>query len=220
MSGPDSESPGESPVAGAQAGSSFAERAGGTPADETAQLRVQVFDADGVRRAIVRIAHEIIEQNQGVSDILLIGLHSQGYPIAQRLASAIEQIEGTQPPVGALDVTFHRDDISIRQVRPTGRTQVPADVTGRAVILVDDVLFSGRTVRAALDAVFDLGRPNRIELAVMVDRGHRQLPIRPDFVGKNLPTQPVEDVRVSVSPDPSGSPDDRVEIWGPAREGS
>ncbi|MCB0974425.1 MAG: bifunctional pyr operon transcriptional regulator/uracil phosphoribosyltransferase PyrR [Actinobacteria bacterium] len=195
-----------------------------SPAVETAldsepQLRVSVFDADGVRRAIVRIAHEIIEQNRGVGDVVLMGLHSQGYPIAQRLALAIDSIEGVSPPVGALDVTFHRDDVAIRRVVPAGQTFVPADVTDRVVILVDDVLFSGRTARAALDAVFDLGRPRRIELAVMVDRGHRQLPIRPDFVGKNLPTQPVEDVRVYVAADGDTAEDDRVEIWGPAREG-
>ncbi len=152
-----------------------------------------------VRRALTRIAHEIVERNQGAERIVLIGLHSLGDVLARRLAAAIESFEGVAVPVGTLDVSFYRDDIGLRPVRPAGPTDVTFPIDGRVVVLVDDVLYTGRTIRAALDALTDLGRPMAVQLAVLVDRGHRELPIRPDFVGKNLPTHVTEDVRVTVT---------------------
>jgi pyrimidine operon attenuation protein / uracil phosphoribosyltransferase len=151
--------------------------------------RTQVLDADDVRRAIWRMAHEIIEHNHGLDDVVLIGLQTGGVTFATELAGALAKIDGTAPPVGSLDVAFHRDDIGLRPVLPSAVTDIPTDLTGRVVVLVDDVLFTGRTIRAALDAVHDYGRPRSVQLAVMVDRGHRELPIRPDYVGKNLPTR-------------------------------
>ena len=151
--------------------------------------RTQVLDADDVRRAIWRMAHEIIEHNHGLADVVLIGLQTGGVTFAGELAGALEKIDGTRPPTGTLDVAFHRDDIGLRPVVPSAVTDIPTDLTGRVVVLVDDVLFTGRTIRAALDAVHDYGRPRAVQLAVMVDRGHRELPIRPDYVGKNLPTR-------------------------------
>ena len=142
------------------------------------------------------MAHEIIERNHGLVDVVLIGLERGGVPIAESLATAMADIDGTEVPTGALDVAFYRDDIGTHPVMPEV-TRVPFPVTDRNVVLVDDVLFTGRTVRAALDAVTDFGRPRTMQLAVMVDRGHRELPIRPDFVGKNLPTRRGELVRVS-----------------------
>jgi pyrimidine operon attenuation protein/uracil phosphoribosyltransferase len=150
--------------------------------------RTQVLDADDVRRALWRMAHEIIEHNHGLDDVVLIGLQTGGVTFATELAGALAKIDGTAPPVGSLDVAFHRDDIGLRPVLPSAVTDIPTDLTGRVVVLVDDVLFTGRTIRAALDAVHDYGRPRSVQLAVMVDRGHRELPIRPDYVGKNLPT--------------------------------
>ena len=151
--------------------------------------RTQVLDADDVRRAIWRMAHEIIEHNHGLGEVVLIGLQTGGVTFAGELAGALEKIDGTRPPCGTLDVAFHRDDIGLRPVLPSAVTDIPTDLTGRVVVLVDDVLFTGRTIRAALDAVHDYGRPRAVQLAVMVDRGHRELPIRPDYVGKNLPTR-------------------------------
>jgi pyrimidine operon attenuation protein / uracil phosphoribosyltransferase len=158
-----------------------------------------VLTADDVRRALTRIAHEIVERNQGAERIAVIGIQSQGDVLARRLASAIERFEGCAVPVGTLDVSFYRDDIGLRPVRPAGPTDVSFPIDGRIVVLVDDVLYTGRTIRAALDALTDLGRPKAVQLAVLVDRGHRELPIRPDFVGKNLPTHVTEDVRVTVT---------------------
>lgn len=155
----------------------------------------RVMDAEYVDRAIRRIGHEIVERHAGAGDVVLVGIHTRGVPLAARIAAAIAGIESTAVPVGELDIGLYRDDLSTRPTPRLARTTVP-DVAGRTVILVDDVLFTGRTIRAALDAVSDLGRPARIELAVLVDRGHRQLPIRPDYVGKNLPTS--ESQRVSV----------------------
>ncbi len=151
--------------------------------------RTQVLDADDVRRALWRMAHEIIEHNHGLDDVVLIGLQTGGVTFAGALAEALAKIDGTSPPVGSLDVAFHRDDIGLRPVVPSAVTDIPTDLNGRVVVLVDDVLFTGRTIRAALDAVHTYGRPRAVQLAVMVDRGHRELPIRPDYVGKNLPTR-------------------------------
>ena len=155
-----------------------------------------VLDPDDVARAIRRMAHEIIERNHGLTDVVLIGLERGGVPIADALAAAMADIDGAEVPTGALDVAFYRDDIGTHPVMPAV-TRVPFPVSDQNVVLVDDVLFTGRTVRAALDAVTDFGRPRTMQLAVMIDRGHRELPIRPDFVGKNLPTRRGELVRVS-----------------------
>jgi pyrimidine operon attenuation protein/uracil phosphoribosyltransferase len=160
--------------------------------------RTQVLDADDVRRALWRMAHEVIERNHGVDDVVVVGLQTGGVAFAEELAEALEKIDGTRPPSGTLDVAFHRDDIGLRPVLPSAVTDIPVDLSGRVVVLVDDVLFTGRTIRAALDAVHSYGRPRAVQLAVMVDRGHRELPIRPDFVGKNLPTRRDEVVNATV----------------------
>ncbi len=178
-------------------------------------LQAHVLDAADLRRAYTRIAHEIVERNHGAERVVLVGLYTRGVAVARRLAAAIESFESVEVPVGALDVTFFRDDIALRSVQPAGPTEIPVDVTARVVVLVDDVLFTGRTVRAALDALTDLGRPEAVQLAVLVDRGHRELPIRADYVGKNLPTKVTEDVRVRLT-EVDGE-DDRIEIWGPER---
>ena len=158
--------------------------------------RTQVMDADDLRRATWRMAHEIIEANGGVDEVVLIGLQTGGVPLAERLQEALLEIEGVEVPAGKLDVAFHRDDIGLRPVLPEAVTDVPFHLDGMVVVLVDDVLFTGRTIRAALDAITSFGRPRAIQLAVMVDRGHRELPIRPDYVGKNLPTRKDEAVDV------------------------
>ncbi len=159
----------------------------------------RVLDGEDVRRALTRIAHEILERNAGVADLVVIGLQTGGVWLAERLVAELERIEGTAVPQGSLDVAFYRDDIGLRPVMPEAVTSIPVDLSGRTVVLVDDVLFTGRTIRAALDAVCDFGRPRAVQLAVMVDRGHRELPIRPDFVGKNLPTR--KDEAVDVHPE-------------------
>lgn len=160
-----------------------------------------VLDEQAIRRALTRIAHEIIERNKGIDDCVLIGIKTRGIYLAKRLAERIEQIEGTSIPVGELDITLYRDDLTVktddREPLVKG-TDVPFSVTNRKVVLVDDVLFTGRTVRAAMDAVMDLGRPAQIQLAVLVDRGHRELPIRADFVGKNIPTSSAERIVVEL----------------------
>ena len=161
--------------------------------------RTTVMDADDVRRAITRIAHEIVEHNHGLEGVVLVGLQTGGVPVAHRLHEALLNIEGTDVPVGTLDVAFYRDDIGLRPVLPQEVTDISIDLTGSDVVLVDDVLFTGRTVRAALNALNDYGRPRAVQLAVIVDRGHRQLPIRPDYVGKNLPTRFDEQVDVSTN---------------------
>jgi pyrimidine operon attenuation protein / uracil phosphoribosyltransferase len=159
----------------------------------------RILDADDVRRAMTRIAHEIVERNGGVDDLVLVGIRSRGVPIARRLASLVEQHEGASLPVGSLDITYYRDDLTrIAHAPIVQRSDLEADVEGRTVVLVDDVLYTGRTVRAALDALTDHGRPRAVRLAVLVDRGHRELPIRPDFVGKNLPTAAEEIVHVRL----------------------
>jgi pyrimidine operon attenuation protein / uracil phosphoribosyltransferase len=156
----------------------------------------QVLGGDDVRRALVRIAHEIVERNRGLDGVVLIGLQRGGTWIAEALAAEIGQFEQAVP-VGAIDVTFYRDDIRLRPVSPARRNELPVPIDGATVVLVDDVLFTGRTVRAALDALGDYGRPRAVQLAVLVDRGHRELPIRPDFVGKNLPTSVDENVQAT-----------------------
>lgn len=164
------------------------------------QDKKQLMDSTAIERAIKRIAHEIAERNDGVERVALIGIRRRGGPIAQRLAEHIENIEGIKVPVGILDITLYRDDLTTLSTHPqVHRTEVFFDINDLNVILVDDVLFTGRTVRAALDALIDLGRPRRIELAVLVDRGHRELPIKADFVGKNVPTARSEIVSVFVN---------------------
>ena len=159
----------------------------------------QLMTADDMRRALVRIAHEIAERNEGVAGIVLIGIRSRGEPLAQRIAAAIADFEAQTVPVGVLDISLYRDDLKLRGPSTrVAKTRLPVDLSGRTVVLVDDVLFTGRTVRAALDALADFGRPDRIQLAVMVDRGHRELPIRADFVGKNVPTARSERVVVRL----------------------
>jgi pyrimidine operon attenuation protein/uracil phosphoribosyltransferase len=158
--------------------------------------RKRVMDAEAVRRAVTRIAHEIIERNAGLEDVVLVGLQTGGVALVRALADSLVLIEGVDVPVGTLDVAFYRDDIGLRPVMPEAVTSIPVDLTGTHVVLVDDVLFTGRTIRAALDALTDFGRPRTVQLAVMVDRGHRELPIRPDYVGKNLPTRRDEAVDV------------------------
>jgi pyrimidine operon attenuation protein/uracil phosphoribosyltransferase len=156
-----------------------------------------VLEAPQIARVLTRIAHEVIEHNKGADNLVLLGIPTRGVALAQRLAERIAEVEGTEVPVGALDVTMYRDDLRRHPVRTLERTDIPdVGVDGRTVVLVDDVLFSGRTVRAALDALSDVGRPRAVRLAVLVDRGHRELPIRADHVGKNLPTSLAE--RVSV----------------------
>ncbi len=159
----------------------------------------QVLDADDLRRALIRIAHEIVERNGGTDDLVLVGVRSRGVPLAQRLAGLIEEHEGCTVPVGSLDITYYRDDLTrIAHAPIVKRSDAMPEVSGRTVVLVDDVLFTGRTVRAALDAITDHGRPRAVRLAVVVDRGHRELPIRPDHVGKNLPTSLDETVEVRL----------------------
>jgi pyrimidine operon attenuation protein/uracil phosphoribosyltransferase len=155
------------------------------------------LNADDIRRAVTRIAHEIVERNRGVDDVAVIGLANGGTWLAEALAAAIAGVEGHTPPAqGVLDVSLHRDDIGLRPVVPGSVTSIPGSLDGRVVVLVDDVLYSGRTIRAALDAISDIGRPRAVQLAVLVDRGHRELPIRADYVGKNLPTAQSERVHV------------------------
>jgi pyrimidine operon attenuation protein / uracil phosphoribosyltransferase len=161
--------------------------------------RSQVMDADDVRRAIWRMAHEIVERNHGLEDVVIVGLQTGGVAMAEAFAEALGEIDGAEPPVGTLDVALYRDDIGIRPVLPEAVTDIPVDLDGAIVVLVDDVLFTGRTIRAALDALNSYGRVRAVQLAVMVDRGHRELPIRPDYVGKNLPTRRDEMVNVSPS---------------------
>ena len=161
--------------------------------------KAQILDSTQIRRALTRISHEILESNRGTSDLVLAGIRTRGVPLANRLAKAIEQIDGVSVPVGVLDISLYRDDLtSVAEEPVLNQTSMPVDVARKVVVLVDDVLFTGRTARAALDAVMDLGRPARVQLAVLVDRGHRELPIRADYVGKNLPTSTKEVVAVRL----------------------
>ena len=160
----------------------------------------RVFEPEEIRRALTRIAHEILERTNGAGDILLLGIPTRGVPLARRLAERAGEFEGRPIPWGSLDITMYRDDLRLRPARALGPTELPpAGIDGQTVVLVDDVLYSGRTVRAALDALTDLGRPRAVQLAVLVDRGHRELPIRADYVGKNLPPSQREQVRVLLS---------------------
>jgi len=173
---------------------------GGPPAPGPQAHPKTVLEAAEINRALTRIAHEIIERTHGAEQVVLLGIPTRGVPLAGRLASRISQVEGLAVPHGSLDITMYRDDLRLRPARRLGPTQVPAEgIDGKTVILVDDVLYSGRTVRAALDALNDLGRPLAVQLAVLVDRGHRELPIRADYVGKNLPTSQQEVVRVLLT---------------------
>lgn len=159
-----------------------------------------IMDSEGIRRALTRISHEIVERNKGVDNIVIVGIRTRGVPIAERIAANIEHIEGKKPPVGVLDITLYRDDLSSLSYQPiVHQTELPVDITGKTIVLVDDVLYTGRTIRAALDAIIDMGRPKAIQLAVLVDRGHRELPICADFVGKNVPTSSHEVVSVQLS---------------------
>src|SRR5450759_2653736 len=159
----------------------------------------QIMTAEEVRRATVRISHEIVEKQSGTTGLTLVGIQRRGVPLARRIADAIEEREQVRPPVGALDITFYRDDLSLVAQQPVVKgTDLPFDINGVTVVLVDDVLFTGRTIRAAMDALVDFGRPRAIRLAVLIDRGHRELPIRPDHVGKNVPTSREEVVKVRL----------------------
>jgi len=170
----------------------------GHPAAAPANRKV-VLEPEEIRRALTRIAHEILERTDGGTGVVLLGIPTRGVPLAARLAERIEQVEGRLMPHGSLDITMYRDDLRFRPARALGRTEVPpGGIDGAIVVLVDDVLYSGRTVRAALDALNDLGRPRAVQLAVLIDRGHRELPVRPDYVGKNLPTAKQEVVRVML----------------------
>ena len=162
------------------------------------KIKAKVLDAEGIKRTLKRISHEIVEKNQGIKDLAIIGIRSRGAFLAERIAKNIKEIEG-EVPVGALDITLYRDDLSeIAQQPVVHSTDIDFDVSGKKIILVDDVLFTGRTVRCALDELIDFGRPANIQLAVLIDRGHRELPIRPDFVGKNIPTSHKESVEVKI----------------------
>ncbi len=162
----------------------------------TAAELAMVMDAADVGRALTRIAHEVVERNKGAGGLVVVGIHTRGVPLARRLAAKLGEIEGGAVPVGSLDVTMYRDDIGLRPPGATRDTDLPFDLAGTVVVLVDDVLYTGRTIRAALDALTDFGRPRAIQLAVLVDRGHRELPLRADYVGKNLPTAPDQAVKV------------------------
>lgn len=162
-------------------------------------FKAKVLDADMMRRALTRIAHEIIEKNTGIDDLAIMGIRRRGVPLADRLAEIINEIEGVSVPVGILDITLYRDDLTTLAVQPiVHKTEVPFSIDNKKIILVDDVLYTGRTVRAALDALVDLGRPKLIQLAILIDRGHRELPIRADYVGKNIPTSRKELIAVNV----------------------
>lgn len=157
-----------------------------------------LLDAADIERALKRIAHEIAERNKGVQSVAIVGIRTRGVPLAKRISAHLEQIEGAKPLEGALDIALHRDDYHLRAAPPK-TSQIPFDVSGKVVVLVDDVLFTGRTIRAALDALSDFGRPAGVQLAVLVDRGHRELPIRADYVGKNIPTEKPQTVRVHLN---------------------
>jgi pyrimidine operon attenuation protein/uracil phosphoribosyltransferase len=158
-----------------------------------------VMNAEDIRRTLARIAHEIIERNKSTEHLVLVGLHTRGVPLARRLAASIEKYENSRPVVGALDFSLYRDDLNPSETKnAVERTEIPSDINGKSVVLVDDVLYTGRSIRAAMDALIDLGRPRSIQLAVLIDRGHREMPIRADYVGKNIPSARHEDIRVRL----------------------
>ena len=162
--------------------------------------KAEIVDADGLRRIVTRIAHEIVERNKGVEDLVLVGIRRRGVPIGARLAQKIKEFEGREPSQGSLDITLYRDDLSTVSHQPVvGSSEIAVDINGKVVVLVDDVLYTGRTVRAAMDALIDFGRPRSIQLAVVIDRGHRELPIRADYVGKNVPTSKKEVIGVKLA---------------------
>jgi pyrimidine operon attenuation protein/uracil phosphoribosyltransferase len=165
----------------------------------TLKEKAEIVEADGLRRIVTRIAHEIVERNKGVGDLVLVGIKRRGVPLANRIAQKIREFEGQMPAQGSLDITLYRDDLSTVAPHPVvGNNEMPVDIAAKVVVLVDDVLYTGRTVRAAMDALIDLGRPRAIQLAVVIDRGHRELPIRADFVGKNVPTSKREVIGVKL----------------------
>jgi pyrimidine operon attenuation protein / uracil phosphoribosyltransferase len=179
-----------------------------------------IMTADDIRRTIARIAHEVIERNRSMSDIVVVGMLTRGVPLAKRLAANIKTFEGTTVTTGSLDISLYRDDLDSRAFKPIGSgTTIPTAIAGKTIVLVDDVLYTGRSVRAALDALIDYGRPATIQLAVLVDRGHRELPIRADYIGKNIPSSRSEDIRVelvevdgqdqvTITQSPEGGPND------------
>jgi len=170
----------------------------------------ELLDKKDIDRAITRMAHEIIEKNKGIKSLCLVGIQRGGVHMAKRISAKLKEIEGTEVPVGTLDIALYRDDINVRKEQPVvRRTSVPCEINNRKVVLVDDVLFTGRSIRAAMDAIMDFGRPLAIQLAVLVDRGHRELPIKADFVGKNIPTSTDETVTVQLTEDGT---EDRVEL--------
>ncbi len=175
--------------------------------------KATIMDEAAMNRAITRIAHEVLEHNEGSTDFVLVGIIRRGEVLARKLADEIEKVDGVRPQIGTLDISFYRDDIGKRVAPVLQGSHIPFDIDDTEVVLVDDVLYTGRTIRAALDALMDYGRPRRVQLAVMVDRGHRELPIRADYVGKNVPSSREEDVRVYVEPDDDHS---AVEIWDSA----
>ncbi len=165
----------------------------------TVEKKAQIMEVDGIRRALTRISHEIIERNKGIDNLALVGIQTRGVPLAKRIATKIAEIEGVDLPVGVLDISLYRDDLSTVADQPiVNKTEIPFSVVNKQIVLVDDVIYTGRTVRAALDGIIHLGRPNSIQLAVLIDRGHRELPIRADFVGKNVPTSKNELISVCL----------------------
>lgn len=180
---------------------------------------VVVLDADDIRRTLTRLAHEVVERNSGLDDLVLVGIQTRGVTIAHRLATMIEGFEGRRPDVGALDITLHRDDFAARGLSAQPRLTDLPDIEGRNVVIVDDVLYTGRTVRAALDALNDFGRPRLVSLAVLVDRGHRELPIRADIVGKNIPTAAADDVQVLLTEEDGRDAVELVPLGGTGERG-
>lgn len=171
----------------------------------------QLMDKEAIRRAVLRITHEILEKNKGTADLCIIGIRTRGAVLAERVSKAIQDIEGAKVPFGILDITLYRDDLTTIDTQPVvHETQIGFDISGKKIILVDDVLFTGRTIRAALDALIDFGRPANIQLAVLIDRGHRELPIRADFVGKNIPTSKTQNVQVLLQENDKG--EDKVVV--------
>lgn len=161
------------------------------------KIKAVILDEKAIQRATTRIANEILERNKGTNNLILVGIKTRGYPFAERLAKKIEEIEGERVPVYSLDITLYRDDLTEISQRPIVNEDFDEDINGKIIVLVDDVIYTGRTVRAALDALVDKGRPSKVQLAVLVDRGHRELPIRPDYVGKNVPTSKNENIKVN-----------------------